>query len=180
MTRKSILLQPPTPTQICSHKFPIQQTEHIPPAQKLVQRRSWHHPRHYVKQWFPCPQTQNTQPQTSYYYYRWTDMATQKWAFFTCTGKRDYIYYQPIQKTDVRIELRTNNTVQKLLMPKQWTPDKYTRSGTYKLTCPDCNKAYIGQTGRSFIERFYEHKNAFKTNSHVSNYAEHILEQTHS
>ena len=53
-------------------------------------------------------------------------------------------------------------------------------SGAYKLTCPDCNKAYRGQTWRSFIQRFNEHKNAFKTYSHMSSYAKHILEQSHS
>ena len=60
------------------------------------------------------------------------------------------------------------------------TPDKYTRSGAYKLTCPDCDKAYIGQTGRGFNERYKEHKHAFRTNSHTSNYAKHILEQLHT
>ena len=58
--------------------------------------------------------------------------------------------------------------------------DKYMCSGAYKLTCPDCNMAYIGQTGRNFNERYKEHKNAFKTNSHTSNYAKHILEQSHT
>jgi len=64
-------------------------------------------------------------------------------------------------------------------MAKQKTPDKYTRSGAYKLTCPDCNKGYVGHTGRSFIEKFNEHKSAFKTNSHMSSYVKNILEQSH-
>jgi len=51
------------------------------------------------------------------------------------------------KKADIRITLRTNNTLQKLLMTKPQTRDKYSRSGAYKLTCPDCNKAYVGQTG---------------------------------
>ena len=72
-----------------------------------------------------------------------------------------------------------NNNIQKLLMQKHKIPDKYMRSGAYKLTRPDCNRAYKGQTG-SFAESYNEHKNAFKTNSHSSNYAKHILEQLHS
>jgi transposase-like protein len=52
--------------------------------------------------------------------------------------------------------------VQKPLMQKQEVLDKYTCSGVYKLTCPDCNKAYTGQTGRSFAERYKEYKYAFK------------------
>jgi hypothetical protein len=71
-------------------------------------------------------------------------------------------------------------TIQKRPMLKHTTPDKYMCSGTYKLTCPDCNKAYVRQTGRRFSERYKEHKNAFKTSSHTSNYAKHILEQSHT
>jgi len=65
-------------------------------------------------------------------------------------------------------------------MQRQQTSDKYAKSGVYKLTCPDCNTAYEGQTGRSFAVRFNEHKNAFKTNSHTSNFAKHLIEQAHS
>ena len=67
-----------------------------------------------------------------------------------------------------------------LLMMTQKTHDKYTRSGAYKLTYPDCHKTCIGQTGRNFLEKLKEHKNAFKTNSHPSNYAKHILDKSHS
>ena len=83
-------------------------------------------------------------------------------------------------KAYLRIELRTYNTIQRQLMQKQPTPDKYTRTGTYNLTWRDWNKAYVGQTVGSYIERFNEHKNAFQTNSHLSSYAKHILEQSHS
>lgn len=34
---------------------------------------------------------------------------------------------------------------------------KYNRSGIYQLPCPDCEKKYTGQTGRSFRERYKEH-----------------------
>ena len=84
------------------------------------------------------------------------------------------------KKTGLKIAWRTTNTIQKLLMPQHQPPDKYARSGAYKLTCPDCNKAYVGQTGCSLAVRFREHKYAFKTNNYMSNYAKHILEQSHS
>jgi hypothetical protein len=48
------------------------------------------------------------------------------------------------------------------------------------MTCPDCKKEYVGQTGRSFAVRFNEHKNAFKTNSRTSNFAKLLIEQAHS
>ena len=62
---------------------------------------------------------------------------------------------------------------------KTKTLDKYNRSRAYKLTCPDCNKVYVGQTGRSFAQRFKEHENAFRSSSNTSNYAKHILELPH-
>jgi len=64
-------------------------------------------------------------------------------------------------------------------MTTQKNHDNYTRSGAYKFTCPDCHKAYVGQTGSRFLGRFNEHKSAFKTNSHTSNYAKHILVEPH-
>src|SRR5215469_4544053 len=65
-------------------------------------------------------------------------------------------------------------------MQKQEPPDMYLRSGVYKLSCPDCNKAYIGQTGRKFLTRFKEHKRAAKLNKDYSNFAKHINTHAHS
>ena len=62
---------------------------------------------------------------------------------------------------------------------KQQTNDKYMLSGIYKLTCPACNKAYVGQTERNFTITFNEHKYAFRTNSHTSKFAQHLIEQNH-
>ena len=84
------------------------------------------------------------------------------------------------KKTDLKIALRTRNTLQKRLGNKHMPTDKYTRSGAYKLTCPDCNMACIGQTGGTFNERYKEHNNALETNSHTSNYTKHIPEQSHT
>jgi hypothetical protein len=53
------------------------------------------------------------------------------------------------RKTDLKVALRTNNTIQSLLMHKQQTPDKCSQSWVYKLTCPDCSKAYVGRTEAS-------------------------------
>jgi hypothetical protein len=44
---------------------------------------------------------------------------------------------------------------------------------------PVCNKVYVGQTGRNFIVRFNEHKHAFRTNSHTSRFAQHLIEHNH-
>jgi len=84
------------------------------------------------------------------------------------------------KKTDIKIAFRTKNTIQKLIMHKQQTSDLHSRSGVYKLTCPDCSKVYVGQTGRSFVTRFQEHKNAFRTANNSSNFAKNLVEHTHS
>jgi hypothetical protein len=41
------------------------------------------------------------------------------------------------------------NTINNLLRTDIHPRDKYQMTGVYKLTFPDCNKAYIGQTGSS-------------------------------
>jgi len=109
-----------------------------------------------------------------------THTPTHKWVTFTYTGKETNFITNLFKKTILKIAFRTNNTIQSLLKHKQQVPDIYTKSGVYKLKCPDCNKAYVGQTGRSFQVRFNEYKNAFKTNSHTSNFAKHLNEQSHS
>ena len=58
-----------------------------------------------------------------------TDTTTRKWAPFMYIGRETTFITNLFRKTDLRITLRTNNTLQKLLMPKPQTLDKYSRSG---------------------------------------------------
>jgi len=104
---------------------------------------------------------------------------THKWAPFIYIGRETTYITNIFKKADIRITLCTNNTLQNLLMQKPQPQDKYSISGAYKLTCPECNKVYVGQTGRSFTQRFKEHRNAFKSNRNKSNYAKHALEHLH-
>jgi hypothetical protein len=39
---------------------------------------------------------------------------------------------------------------------------------------------YVGQTGAEFSTWFYEHKLAFRSNYHLSKFAQHLVEQRHS
>jgi hypothetical protein len=48
----------------------------------------------------------------------------------------------------------------------------------YKLTCPDCNKAYIGQTGSPFEVRFHEHFRDF-THTYIKSKSAHLLDHHH-
>jgi transposase-like protein len=52
--------------------------------------------------------------------------------------------------TDLKIAFRMNNTIENLLKQRDLIPNEFSSSGVYKLTCPDCHKAYVGQTGASF------------------------------
>jgi hypothetical protein len=78
-----------------------------------------------------------------------TNITTKKWTPFMYFGRETTFITNIFKKTDFTITMRTNSALQRLLMPKPITPDKFLRSGVYKLTCPDCNKAYIGQTGKA-------------------------------
>jgi len=103
----------------------------------------------------------------------------QKWATFTYVGKQTTFITSLFKHTDLKIALRSNNSIQDILMHNKQLPnkaDKYTQSRVYKLTCPDCNKVYVRQTGINFLTRFKEHKAAFRTNSQSSNFAKHLIE----
>jgi hypothetical protein len=84
------------------------------------------------------------------------------------------------KETELKIALRTNNTIGKLLTHKNPTRDPYSQSGAYKLICPDCSKAYIGQTGRQFSVRYNEHKTAFHNNNQNNSFAKHLNDSAHS
>ena len=109
-----------------------------------------------------------------------TQIPTQKWVIFNNVGKETTFITNLFKKTNIKIAFRTNNTIQKLLMHKQQTTDIHSHSRAYRLSCTDYWKAYVGQTGRSVDTWFRELKNAFRTASHSSNFAKHLIEHAHS
>ena len=57
------------------------------------------------------------------------------------------------KKYNIAVIFRTKNNTENALRPK--TPRNVdTCSGVYKIVCDDCDKFYVGQTGRRFEERF--------------------------
>jgi hypothetical protein len=78
----------------------------------------------------------------------------KKWTKFTYIGKETSYITIIIRRTDLRIAFNTKNTTENLLTHKIPNPDIYTQSGAYTLTCPDCNEAYVGHTGRQFAARY--------------------------
>jgi len=59
-------------------------------------------------------------------------------------------------------------------------PQNLKKSGVYSLTCPDCHKKYVGQTGRYFHQRYKKHFHDFKFNTRKSSFATHLLDNYHS
>ena len=54
------------------------------------------------------------------------------------------------------------------------------KSGVYRLSCPECPALYIGETSRKFSIRFKEHEDAYKrVRERVSAFADHLLETGH-
>jgi hypothetical protein len=52
-----------------------------------------------------------------------------------------------LKKPNIKIAFTTDDTIEKLLSTKQTQEvSKFDKSGIYRLTCPTCNKKYIGQT----------------------------------
>jgi transposase-like protein len=103
-----------------------------------------------------------------------------KWARFTYIGKETSYITNIFRRTDLKIPLRTKNIIGNLLRLKNPTQDLYAMSGAYKLTCPDCNKAYVGQTGGRFSTRYKEHKTAFRNNNQTYSFAKHLNDTSHS
>ena len=104
----------------------------------------------------------------------------QKWITFTYIGKETTYIIKICKHSNLKIAYRTNNTLQNHLTRSIHNQDKFTRSGVYILTCPDCGKVYVGQTGQDFYTRYNEHKRSFLYNSHNSKYAQYLVEHMHT
>jgi hypothetical protein len=94
-------------------------------------------------------------------------------------GKETHYVTNIFRHIDIQIAFRTNNTIQHLLTWRQPNPNQFSSSGVYKLTCPECDKAYVGQTGRRFSLCYNEYKRAFYNNSRSSSFTKHLLDEAH-
>jgi len=104
----------------------------------------------------------------------------KKWCTFTYFGKETLSLTKIFKHTDLHIAYLTNNTLQKHLSCNTTQVDKYTLSGIYRLTRPDCNRVYVGQTGCDFHTRYKEHLRAFQCNTQQSKFAQHLTKHGHT
>ena len=63
---------------------------------------------------------------------------------------------------------------------KDTKSNKFNKSGIYQLTCQDCNKKYIGQTGWPLHIRFQEHFRDFKYGNGKSKFVQRLLDNRHA
>jgi len=107
----------------------------------------------------------------------------QKWTSFTYVGKETSYITNIFRQTALKIAFRTKNTIGNLLTHKNSIDRQtviYSLSGVYKLSFPDCNKAYVGQTGSGYYTRYKEHKAAFRNNNQAYSFTKHLNDATHS
>ena len=71
---------------------------------------------------------------------------------------RDHLHPKLFKRANLKIAYRTSNNIPSYLSLGPHSEDIFAQSGVYKLTCPDCGKTYVGQTGRDLRTRFNEHK----------------------
>lgn len=82
------------------------------------------------------------------------------------------------KNTELTIAFTTNNLLQNRLRHTIGSQkDIYSNSGIYKLICDDCDKQYIGQTGRNFTVRFKEHTS--NTSRSKSVFGQHLIHDGH-
>ena len=93
-------------------------------------------------------------------------------AKFTYIGRETRSVTKLFRNTQVKIAYGTNNNLGRLLRYNATgTENKYEKSGIYQLSCPTCNRKYIGQTGSPFHVRFREHQHDYNYMCRKSRFA---------
>ena len=110
-----------------------------------------------------------------------TNTKQQKYITLTYHNKHTHKIASTFHKLKYKVAYRTTNTVKKHLQPNICSNiDKHQNSGIYKLICNDCPKFYIGQTGRNFQTRYFEHIKDIKNIHPKSSFATHIQDTQHT
>lgn len=80
---------------------------------------------------------------------------------------------------NLKVSFRPQTKLSNLLYNPKDKIDKFKKTGVYKLSCPDCNAFYVGQTGRSFEIRYKDHCRSFRLQKTDSTFANHSIESNH-
>ena len=79
-----------------------------------------------------------------------------------------------LKKHDLQLAYKSSNNLCNYLSNNKQKVTYLEKSGVYKLTCGNCDKIYIGQCGRSLMERYKEH-----ANTNRSSMSAHLIENNH-
>lgn len=93
-------------------------------------------------------------------------------------GKISETIERAFRKVNVAVSFKNCNNIEKSLIHSVEEVDVFSKSGVYRICCSDCDLMYIGQTGRSFKERYNEHT-ALKAVKH-SAFKEHLRTSNHT
>jgi len=76
---------------------------------------------------------------------------------------------------NLKVSFKAGITTGKLLVHNKNTNfNKFNKCGVYQLTCPDCNRKYIGQSNKPFHIRLQDHFQDFKYRNRKSTFAQHL------
>jgi hypothetical protein len=78
----------------------------------------------------------------------------EKWATFTYYGPETKIITRSFKNTNVGIAFKSSNIIKNHVKLTNQIIDIYQKCGVYQLKCNECPLKYIGQTGRSFKDRY--------------------------
>jgi hypothetical protein len=108
---------------------------------------------------------------------RFDDNSQEKYVTVDYNKKTSHHVRKIFKNFGYKVAYKTQHKLERLLKPKNVN---VLDTGVYKLTCSDCPSFYIGQTGRSFKERFKEHIKDIGKMRPESRYALHINETQHN
>jgi hypothetical protein len=91
-----------------------------------------------------------------------------------------FTYFSPLvgrvnslsKQAKLKIAFRAVKTIEQQLTGKQTNSDP---SGIHELKCNTCNRAYVGQSGRTINVSFKEHVKYIRSNNSTSAFAAHVL-----
>jgi hypothetical protein len=96
---------------------------------------------------------------------------------FTFLSPAIYKVTNLFKNTNLKIAFRATNIIFQQLSQ---IPEVNNPPGIYRINCNTCNKAYVGQSGRSVYTRHKEHIRYIRGNYPTSAYATHILHNRHA
>jgi hypothetical protein len=85
------------------------------------------------------------------------------------------------KNSSLKFSFKSDNTIGTLLAKcKGFNQNKFNKCGVYQFTCHDCNRKYIGQSGRPFYVRLQEPFRDFKYGTGKSMSAKRPIDKKHS